>query len=209
MSIKLFVKKQLAEDIENLGGLNLFINQDPTDQSLSKLLDQNKNLYGERGTPIRAKLRNLVKRWSAYKPSEYQKKVLEKFGVVHHLKRFETESDAKQTPVKKVSVCVLAFEVKSVFCVLLCSASQTRFASQSRRNSTEKLQIEIESDKKELTPVKKVRLRFREIPSERFFVLLRFATFRINSFHHFHYQTCNHQQCLYTHLESTTTLLLI
>ena len=153
--IKLFVRKQLAEDIENLGGLNLFINQDPKDQSLSKLLDQNKNLYGERGTPIRAQLRNLVKRWSAYKPSEYQKKVLEKFGVLHHLKRVETEieSDGKQTSVKKVRVCVLTFGEKSVFCVLLCFASQTRFASQSRPNSTDKLQ----SDEEELTPVKKVR----------------------------------------------------
>ena len=74
--ITLHDKKQLAEDIERLGGLKHFVNKDRTDQSLCDLFNTNKDIYGNRGSEKRAQLRNLVKYWDAYSQAGYKKRFL-------------------------------------------------------------------------------------------------------------------------------------
>ena len=55
-AIPLFLKKQLAEDIEKLGGISVFINANKNEQTLAKLFDQRKAVYGVRGGKIRGQL---------------------------------------------------------------------------------------------------------------------------------------------------------
>ena len=86
-AIPLFLKKQLAEDIEKLGGISVFINANKNEQTLAKLFDQRKAVYGVRGGKIRRQLRNLAKRWSNYTRKQYKARVLEKFGVSSHKER--------------------------------------------------------------------------------------------------------------------------
>ena len=134
-NIKLFVRKQLAEDIERLGGLHHFINKDPTDQSLCKLFDTNKAIYGDRGSDIRKQLRNLVKRWAKLSSEDYQTKVIFRFQIKPHtidenkvLNEEETLNTQKQV-CSELSVkqfwrfCVSLFF--SLDCALLATSSAT------------------------------------------------------------------------------------
>ena len=50
--IKLFVRKQLAEDIERLGELSHFIDKDKTEQSLCKYFDTSETIFSNRGSDI-------------------------------------------------------------------------------------------------------------------------------------------------------------
>lgn len=76
------LQKQLAIDIEENGGINRFVGN-TEDQSLYYLLEQRQDLYGERGDPIRTKIRRRVRYWrDLNNEGKYNKKVLVPFGIV-------------------------------------------------------------------------------------------------------------------------------
>ena len=86
-SIALFLRKQLAEDIERIGGIKVVFSQDKKDQTLSKLLDEKVNVYGKRGSDIRKQIRNLAKRWHDYSAHDYKRRVLERLDVAPYSER--------------------------------------------------------------------------------------------------------------------------
>ena len=50
--IAFFLRKELAEDIERIGGINTVFSKDKHEQTLSKLLDKKVNVYGKRGSDL-------------------------------------------------------------------------------------------------------------------------------------------------------------
>ena len=77
-NISLFVKKELAEDIEELGGRKRFFKKNRKQLLSSLVFDKKPHLYGKRADPKREVLRNLVKCWNQFTEFEYQTKVLDK-----------------------------------------------------------------------------------------------------------------------------------
>ena len=72
------LQRQLLADIEAKGGINAFTAD--SGQSLATLCDQRKQLYGERGDPLRRRIGRKVARWKLLTTEKYLKLLL-KFGV--------------------------------------------------------------------------------------------------------------------------------
>lgn len=76
------LQKQLAEDIEHLGGIGQFV-----DKSVSKrvrsLCESNPTDYGALGSPLRRQIANRIYKWKAlYKKGKYEQEVLGKLGLL-------------------------------------------------------------------------------------------------------------------------------
>ena len=86
-SVPLNVQKQLAQDIEQAGGIEAFANETnqltASNQLLCNLCNARENIFGKRGDPIRRKIINLVYHWKEYsRQGTYIQKVLNRLGVV-------------------------------------------------------------------------------------------------------------------------------
>lgn len=106
--------KQLLTDIEGDGGIGTFINPQnkrAVEQKLSKLCDNNEDLYGKKGQHIRSKIQKKVYLWKVkYEEGLYESEVLNRYQVVSaanlkkseaELKRQEANKPASQKPAAK------------------------------------------------------------------------------------------------------------
>ena len=76
------IQKVLAQEIKSSGGIEQVITS-PDRQYLSKLLDKNKPIFGQRGDKLRQQLGRKVNTWKKlYHQGAYANKVIDKFGVV-------------------------------------------------------------------------------------------------------------------------------
>jgi len=105
--VALFIQKELAEDIEALGGIAHFKKQTGKDRSqlLSKLCDKNPEVYGRRGDILRKQIRNRYQRWvKLYDSGTYTDKVLNRFEIKSYANRkkpSESGRAAKKSAGKK------------------------------------------------------------------------------------------------------------
>jgi hypothetical protein len=76
--LPIFTQKQLAQDIDEAGGIKVFKN---SKQPLSILCNNNEDVYGKRGDSIRAKITKKVIAWKALDEAEYIYKVLNRLQV--------------------------------------------------------------------------------------------------------------------------------
>lgn len=68
------VQKQLAQDIEDFGGIQTVAKGQC--QILCQICNRRPEVYGKRGDPLRKSLSNKVNRWRLLSKKEYRKKVL-------------------------------------------------------------------------------------------------------------------------------------
>jgi hypothetical protein len=94
--IPLYIKKQLADDIETLGGIGNIFQRGKTKHSLSELLDHREDIYGVRGSDVRLKIRNLVVYWGRLPYTEYSNKVLFKFKIQSYKERHPAASQVTE-----------------------------------------------------------------------------------------------------------------
>jgi hypothetical protein len=97
------IQKQLAQDIEERGGIELL--KGNSSHCLSALCNENEETYGKRGDPIRTKIGKKVQVWKHYDKAEYTDKVLNRLQVqsaatIHYESRSNNEKKYK----KKVSL---------------------------------------------------------------------------------------------------------
>jgi hypothetical protein len=77
--LPIFVQKQLAQDIEEAGGIKVF--KENSSHLLSGLCNDNEDVYGKRGDPIRRKITKKVTTWKLLNEAGYVDKVLNRLGV--------------------------------------------------------------------------------------------------------------------------------
>jgi hypothetical protein len=101
-ALPIFTQKQLAQDIEEAGGIKVFKN---SKQPLSILCNNNEDVYGKRGDPIRAKITKKVVIWKAFSEAEYVDKVLNRLRVKSAATlEFQSRSANKAKYEKKISL---------------------------------------------------------------------------------------------------------
>ena len=100
--VPLFVRKQLARDIQNKGGINEFDRHEP--QGLDKLLNNpDRKEYGGRGDPLRKKIANLVtNQWKTWPTEKYYTRVVIPY-VIQDNQEYEGTASAAPTTSKKKS----------------------------------------------------------------------------------------------------------
>jgi hypothetical protein len=83
LGIAISVQKQLAQDIEEAGGIKKFVGTElVAKQALSLLCNKRQNIYGERGDRIRTKIHKKVYSWKVYLlDGTYHDRVLNRLGV--------------------------------------------------------------------------------------------------------------------------------
>ena len=100
-----YVRKQLARDIHQKGGIQEFDRQEP--QGLDKLLNNpNRTEYGERGDPLRKQIANLVtNQWKVWPTEKYYDKVVIPFVIQDNDQLAEAPASAskKKSSNKKSS----------------------------------------------------------------------------------------------------------
>ena len=96
--LKLCILKQLAEDIEETGGIERFRKKDPT-QGLALLCDCKKNIYGERGAALRRQIQQKVYRWAKLVKPDYDKKVLRPLNVKPFSERVSERLKSNKAPI--------------------------------------------------------------------------------------------------------------
>lgn len=111
--------KQLLTDIEGDGGIGTFINKAnrrSVEQKLSRLCDNNEDLYGKKGQYLRSQIQKKVYRWKVkYEEGVYESEVLNKYRVLSaaNLKKKEAElkrQETKKPAAKKPAAKKLEFE---------------------------------------------------------------------------------------------------
>ena len=101
--LPIFVQKQLAQDIEEAGGIKVF--KENTRYLLSALCNENEDVYGKRGDTIRRKISKKVTTWKLLNEAGYVDKVLNRLRVKSAATiYFESQNTNKVKYDKKVSL---------------------------------------------------------------------------------------------------------
>jgi hypothetical protein len=106
-ALPIFIQKQLAQDIEEAGGIKVFKENSggTANQLLSGLCNDNKDIYGKRGDKIRARITKKVITWKGLDKAEYIDKVLNRLGVKSSATlEFEQKNTNKVKYSKKVTL---------------------------------------------------------------------------------------------------------
>lgn len=98
------IKKQLAIDIETNGGIKAFAGHN--NQNLYKLLQskvtEDDNPYGNRGDPIRTKLRKVVNRWTQFdREGKYVSEILNPWRIVQYSAREQPPAPEPSRPAPR------------------------------------------------------------------------------------------------------------
>jgi hypothetical protein len=101
--LPIFIQKQLAQDIEEAGGIQAF--KGKSSQLLSTLCNANEDVYGKRGDPVRKKITKKVAAWKYLDETEYADKVLNRLQIKSASTIFfETQNTNKVKYDKKISL---------------------------------------------------------------------------------------------------------
>ena len=101
-ALPIFTQKQLAQDIEEAGGIGVFKN---SKQPLSILCNNNEDVYGKRGDSIRAKITKKDVNWKAFSEAKYVERVLNRLQVKSAATlEFQSRSANKAKYKKKISL---------------------------------------------------------------------------------------------------------
>ena len=98
----LFVKKQLAADIEQAGGFLRF--KHTRGQRLVPIVAGKEHIYGEPGSSRRRQVTNLSNKWCAFTHEQFQQNILFRLGVTSFLPgdNLRAEKKVEKTVKKKV-----------------------------------------------------------------------------------------------------------
>ena len=111
--VPLNVQKQLAQDIEQAGGIEAFANKTSqlaaSNQLLCNLCNARESIFGKRGDPIRRRIINLVYTWKEFsRQGTYVQKVLHRLGVVCLTGSQSPFSPSLRTPTPKKERALIA-----------------------------------------------------------------------------------------------------
>jgi hypothetical protein len=110
--LPIFIQKQLAQDIEEAGGIKVF--KENSSQLLSVLCNENEDVYGKRGDPIRSKITKKVLGWKQLDQGSYVEKVLNRLQVKSaETLQFELHKQNTKKFNKKISLQQLSDEDSS------------------------------------------------------------------------------------------------
>jgi hypothetical protein len=108
-----FLLKQLAQDIEDFGGLKTFKGTGSA-QDLCKLCNQREDLYGKRGESLREKITKKVFRWKELEDQGlYVENVLNRFGVRSFQNQKKQEKDPGGTRKKSIEESLAELSISS------------------------------------------------------------------------------------------------